>query len=220
MPSVFRLVRSWSTLGRLSRLVVGPAAEVGRADCVAVRVAGSNVAAIPAKFDLGPRANLPRARPNLYGKQENPSGERAKHLRSHPRELRSCHSEVLSRPSDLRSHQSELLSYPSDVRLRPRRLRSTHGELRSNKTGLRSPSKHLRNSPQQWESVFVGCVESSRRTGPAIVVRLEDSTHPTELCVRCHMIGCHTARKPLLFMCLRGVNDYELDVSKPAAKLL
>ena len=22
------------------------------------------------------------------------------------------------------------------------------------------------------------------------------------------MIGCHTARKPLLFMCLRGVNDY------------
>ena len=29
--------------------------------------------------------------------------------------------------------------------------------------------------------VFVGCVESSRRTGPAIVVRLEDSTHPTEL---------------------------------------
>ena len=29
--------------------------------------------------------------------------------------------------------------------------------------------------------VFVGCVESSCRTGPAIVVRLEDSTHPTEL---------------------------------------
>ncbi len=22
------------------------------------------------------------------------------------------------------------------------------------------------------------------------------------------MVGCHTARKPLLFMCLRGVNDY------------
>ena len=197
MPSVFRLVRSWSTLGRLSRLVVGPAAEVGRADCVAVGVAGSNVAAIPAKFDLGPRANLPRARPNLSGKQENPSGERAKHLRSHPRELRSCHSEVLSRPgevrsrpSELRSHPSELRSYPSDVRSRLRRLRSTHGELRSNKTGLRSPSKHLRNGPQlRWPPktgpVFVGCVESSRRTGPAIVVRLEDSTHPTEL------PGCH-----------------------------
>ena len=29
--------------------------------------------------------------------------------------------------------------------------------------------------------VFVGCVESSRRTGSAVVVRLEDSTHPTEL---------------------------------------
>ena len=43
--------------GILSRLVVGPAAEVVRADCVAVGDAGSNVAAIPANFDLGPRAD-------------------------------------------------------------------------------------------------------------------------------------------------------------------
>ena len=57
LPSVIRLVRSWSTLGLLSRLVVGPAAEVVRADCVAVGDAGSNVAAIPANFDLGPRAD-------------------------------------------------------------------------------------------------------------------------------------------------------------------
>ena len=31
------------------------------------------------------------------------------------------------------------------------------------------------------------------------------------------MIGCHTARKPLLFMCLRGVNDYAYKALDAAA---
>ena len=39
----------------------------------------------------------------------------------------------------------------------------------------------MKRGCQSWVEVFVGCVESSRRTGPAVVVRLEDSTHPTEL---------------------------------------
>ena len=41
-------------------------------------------------------------------------------------------------------------------------------------------NSHVRNCERR-DQVFVGCVESSRRTGPAVVVRLEDSTHPTEL---------------------------------------
>ena len=39
----------------------------------------------------------------------------------------------------------------------------------------------MKRGCQSWVEVFVGCVESSRRTGPAVVARLEDSTHPTEL---------------------------------------
>ena len=41
-------------------------------------------------------------------------------------------------------------------------------------------NSHVRNCERR-DQVFVGCVESSRRTGPPVVVRLEDSTHPTEL---------------------------------------
>ena len=41
-------------------------------------------------------------------------------------------------------------------------------------------NSHVRNCERR-DQVFVGCVESSRRTGPAVVVRLADSKHPTEL---------------------------------------
>ena len=100
---------------------------------------------------------------------------RAKHLRSHPRELRS-------RPSDLRSHPSELRSYQSDVRSRLRRLRSTDGELRSNKTGLRSPSKHLRNSICRVRRVFEthrprSCGASRRLDTPYGTTRLPHTGH-------------------------------------------
>ena len=33
------------------------------------------------------------------------------------------------------------------------------------------------------------------------------------------MIGCHTARKPLLFICLRGVNDYVSDGAPRGSEL-
>jgi len=64
----------------------------------------------------------------------------------------------------------------------------------SHHVGLRPPTG--KPALRKLNAVFVGCVESSRRTGPAVVVRLEDSTHPTELvldgtCLQTHWERLH-----------------------------
>ena len=77
-------------------------------------------------------------------------------------------------------------------------------------------NSHVRNCERR-DQVFVGCVESSRRTGPAVVVRIEDSTHPTELKAKA------TPRRTLLLRGLRSSGaphlTYEPSKATPPADL-